>query len=112
MPTARYVLQTRYALRGVKEFISYLVRTKRAHIAFAPQIYRAALAVYRRKDQHMEEKTIKELAIELTVEVTKLCDVKSEVCIYKPITPFLFVDWSKRSRSKVRSQPGGLHKQA
>ena len=34
-------------LRGVKEFISYRMRTKRAYIAFAQQIYRTAQAVYR-----------------------------------------------------------------
>ncbi len=53
-------------LRGVKEFISY----------------RTAQAVYRGKAVFMEEKTIKELAVELTVEVNELCDSIKAKAVY------------------------------
>ena len=45
------------------------------YIAFAKQIYRAVpCTAYRRKEKQMDEKTIKELAVELTVEITELCE--------------------------------------
>ena len=61
----------RYALRGVREFISY--RKAKLYIAIEDYIARAKRA-YRRKGFVVDNKTIKELAVELTVEITAICD--------------------------------------
>ena len=47
MSKARYTCGAICSFGTRKEFISYRMRTKRAYIAFAQQIYRTAQAVYR-----------------------------------------------------------------
>lgn len=78
--------------REKKEFISYRMRAKRVYIAFVLQIYRVCKATYRicfanislteSIGEIMEKKSIKELAIELAVNVTKLCDNVKAKAVY------------------------------
>ena len=58
----------------IKEFILYRNRAKRSYIAFVKQIYRTNEVSISQKEVIMNDKTIKELAIELTVETTAACD--------------------------------------
>ena len=60
----------RYALRRVRNL--YHIACE-AYIAFAKQIYRVARQ-YITKGEGMENKTIKEMAVALTVEITAICD--------------------------------------
>ncbi len=66
------------------EFISYRARAERAHIAYKCSEYISHLRkqIYRRKEIKMNDKTIKELAVELTVELTELCDTIKAKSIY------------------------------
>ena len=56
------------------EFISYRNGAKRSYIAFVKQIYRTNEESISQKEVIMNDKTIKELAVELTVETTAVCD--------------------------------------
>lgn len=58
----------------IKEFILYRNRAKRSYIAFVKQIYRTNEVSISQKEVIMNDKTIKELAVELTVETTAVCD--------------------------------------
>ena len=58
----------------IKEFILYRNRAKRSYIAFVKQIYRTNEVSISQKEVIMNDKTIKELAVELTVEITAVCD--------------------------------------
>ena len=58
----------------IKEFILYRNRAKRSYIAFVKQIYRTNEVSISQKEVIMNDKTIKELAVELTVEITVVCD--------------------------------------
>ena len=59
-----------------KEFISYCNGAKLSYIAFERRenISHECKRVYRKKEVFMNDKTIKELAVELTVEITEVCD--------------------------------------
>ena len=59
-----------------KEFISYRNGAKRSYIAFehSENISHERERVYRWKEVAMNDKAIKELAVELTVETTATCD--------------------------------------
>lgn len=61
---------------AAREFISYRNRAKRDYIAFCEsKIYRTNKMSISQKGTHiMNDKTIKELAVELTVETTAVCD--------------------------------------
>ena len=58
----------------IKEFILYRNRAKRSYIAFVKQIYRTNEVSISQKEVIMNDKTIKELAVELTVKITAVCD--------------------------------------
>ena len=59
----------------IKEFISYRNGMKWSYIAFEKQIYRTnEVSISQKEEQIMNDKTIKELAVELTVETTAICD--------------------------------------
>ena len=58
----------------IKEFISYRNGMKWSYIAFEKQIYRTKVVSISQKEVIMNDKTIKELAVELTVETTAVCD--------------------------------------
>ena len=59
----------------IKEFISYRNGMKWSYIAFEKQIYRTnEVRISQKEEQTMNDKTIKELAVELTVETTAICD--------------------------------------
>lgn len=71
----------RFAAR--KEFISYRTRTKASVYRICEaNISHRRKAIYRGKEAEMNEKTIKELAIELAVELTALCDSVKAKAIY------------------------------
>ena len=58
-----------------KEFISYRNGMKWSYIAFEKQIYRTnEVSISQKEENIMNDKTIKELAVELTVETTAICD--------------------------------------
>ena len=59
----------------IKEFISYRNGMKWSYIAFEKQIYRTnEVSISQKEESIMNDKTIKELAVELTVEITAICD--------------------------------------
>ncbi len=59
----------------------------------------------------MNDKTIKELAVELTVETTVLCDnIKGRSVFINQLLRLLF-DWSKFSRSQICPKHRRFYKQ-
>lgn len=65
-----------YSISHTNEVSVYRICLKNKYIA-------SPYAIYRRKELLMNGKTIKELAIELTVELTELCDSVDAKSIYK-----------------------------
>ena len=59
-----------------REFILYRNGAKRSYIAFeqSENISHERERVYRQKEVIMNDKSIKELGVELTVEITAVCD--------------------------------------
>ena len=69
MPVGHDISSMRYALRGVENL--YHIATE-GYIAFIKYI--ALRSNISQEDESMENKTIKEMAVDLTVEITAVCE--------------------------------------
>ena len=83
MPMPRYILRMRNA-PAVREEIHIISHDNEVGVyrIYKVNISHRLTAIYRRKEIDMSEKSIKELAVELTVEITELCDLIKAKTIY------------------------------
>ena len=72
MPIVRDISSMRYALRGMRNL--YHIATEQSEVISHLENISRCKATYRKRSSIMDNKTIKELAIELTVEITAICD--------------------------------------
>ena len=84
-----------------REFISYRKVARRSYIAFeCNENISHERSEYIAKKVVMNDKTIKELAVELTVETTAVCDKikgRAVFSIYKSTFAVMLVNWCKFS---------------
>ena len=83
MPMPRYILRMRNA-PAVREEIHIISHDNEVGVyrIYKVNISHRLTAIYRRKEIDMSEKSIKERAVELTVEITELCDLIKAKTIY------------------------------